>query len=91
MRNAMAKLLKLGDQATLGFLDATNLYSMRYLTMTDDSKLLEKMLEKELPSQQNLIDIVRRFENASRIQKTLSTASASAVEEEAEANFVGKG
>jgi hypothetical protein len=63
---------------------------MRYLTMTEDPKLLDKMLEKELPTQQNLIDIVRRFDNASRTCKTLSTASASTVEE-AEANFVGKG
>jgi NADH pyrophosphatase NudC (nudix superfamily) len=63
---------------------------MRYLMMTDDSKLLEKMLEKELTSQQNLIEIVRRFENASHTQKTLSTASASGVEAEAEANYVGK-
>jgi beta-lactamase class D len=61
---------------------------MRYLTMTEDSKLLEKMLQKELPTQQQLIDIVRRFENASRTQKTLSTATASAVEAEAEANYV---
>jgi ribosomal protein S27E len=90
MSDAMAELQKLGDQATLGALDATDLYIMRYLTMTDDPKLLEKMLEKELPTQQNLIDIVRRFENASRTHKNLSTASANAVEE-AEANFVGKG
>jgi hypothetical protein len=62
---------------------------MRYLTMTDDRKLLEKMLEKELPTLQNLIDIVRRFETASRTRKTLSTASANTVEE-AEANLVGK-
>jgi hypothetical protein len=73
MSDAMAKLRKLGDQATLGAIDATDLYIMRYLTMTDDPKLLKKMLEKELPTQQNLIDIVRRFENASRTLKTLST------------------
>jgi hypothetical protein len=91
MSSAMAELRKLGDQATLGALDATDLYIMRYLTMTKDPKLLEKMLEKELTTQQNLIDIVRRLENASRTRKTLSTASASAVEEGAEANFVGKG
>jgi ribosomal protein S27E len=90
MSDPMAELGKLGDEATLGSLDATDLYIMRYLTMTDDPKLLKKMLEKELPTQQNLIDIVRRFENASRTQKTLSTASASTVEEGAEANFVGK-
>jgi hypothetical protein len=48
------------------------------------------MLEKELPTQQNLIDIVRRFENASRTRKTLSTASANTVED-AESNYVGKG
>jgi hypothetical protein len=91
MSDAMAELGKLGNQATLGALDATDLYIMRYLTMTDDSKLLEKMLEKELPTQQNLIDIVRRFENVSHTQKTLSTVSASAVEAKAEANYDGKG
>jgi ribosomal protein S27E len=65
---------------------------MRYLTMTDDPKLLEKMLEKELPTQQNLIDIVRRFENASRTRKTLSTATANTTEvDDAESNYVGKG
>jgi hypothetical protein len=90
MSDAMAELRKLGDQATLCALDATDLYIMRYLTMTDDQKLLEKMLKKELPTQQNLIDIVRRFENASRTRKTLSTASANTVED-AESNFVGKG
>jgi hypothetical protein len=63
---------------------------MRFLTMTDDPKLLEKILEKELLTQQNLIDIVRRFENASRTHKTLSTASAKTVDD-AECNFVGKG
>jgi hypothetical protein len=61
MSGSMAKLRKLGDQATLGALDATDFYIMRYLTMTDDSKLLEKMLEKELHTQQNLIDIVRHL------------------------------
>jgi hypothetical protein len=92
MSDAMAKLRKLGDQATLGALDATDLYIKRYLTMTDDPKLLEKMLEKELPTQQNLIDIVRRFENASRTHKTLSTASANTTNvEDAESNYVGKG
>jgi hypothetical protein len=90
MSNAMAKLRKLGDQATLGALNATDLYIMRYLTMTDDPKLLDKMLEKELPTQQNLIDIVRRFKKASRTRTTLSTASANTVED-AESNFVGKG
>jgi hypothetical protein len=54
MSDAMAELRKLGDQATLGALDAMDLYIMRYLTMTDDPKLLEKMLEKELPTQKNL-------------------------------------
>jgi hypothetical protein len=82
---------KLGDQATLGALDATDLYIMRYLTMTDDPKLLEKMLEKELPTQQNLINIVRRFENASRTRKTLSTASANTTNvEDDESNYVEK-
>jgi hypothetical protein len=49
MSDAMAELQKLGYQATLGALDATDLYIMHYLTMNDDPKLLEKMLEKELP------------------------------------------
>jgi hypothetical protein len=92
MSNAMAELQKLGDQATLGALDATDLSIMCYLTMTDDPKLLEKMLEKELSTQQNLIDIVRLFENASRTRKTLSTASANTTEvDDAESNYVGKG
>jgi hypothetical protein len=90
MSDAMAELRKLGDQATLGALDATDLYIMRYLTMTDDPKILEKMLEKELPTQQKLIHIVRPFENASQTCKTLSTASANTVED-AKSNFVGKG
>jgi hypothetical protein len=90
MSDAMAELRKLGDQATLGALDATDLYIMRYLTMTDDPKLLEKMLEKELPTQQNWIDIVRRLENASWTRKTSSTASANTLED-SESNFVGKG
>jgi hypothetical protein len=91
MSDAMAELRKLGDQATLGALDATDLYIMRYLTMTEDSKLLKKMLEKELPTQQQLIDIVWCLENISCNRKTLSTATASAVEAEAKANYVGKG
>jgi hypothetical protein len=92
MSDAMAELQKLGDQATLGALDATDLYIMRYLTITDDPKLLEKMLEKELPTQQNLINIVKPFENASRTRKPLSTASANTTNvEDAESNYVGKG
>jgi hypothetical protein len=38
MSYPMSELPKLGDQATLGALDATDLYIMRHLTMTEDSK-----------------------------------------------------
>jgi hypothetical protein len=38
MSDAMSELQILGDQATLGAFDATDLYIMRYLTITDDPK-----------------------------------------------------
>jgi hypothetical protein len=69
MSDAMAELRKLGDQATLGALNATDLYIMRYLTMTDDLKLLEKMLEKELHDPTKSDRYCRWFENLSRTSK----------------------
>jgi hypothetical protein len=66
---------------------------MRYLMITDDPDLLDKLLEIEAPSQQLLKDATRRYENAERTKKTLagSAAMAAYTEPGADANAVGRG
>jgi hypothetical protein len=92
MSDAMTKLQRLGDQSTLGVLNPMDLYVMRYLTMTEDATLLEKLLEVEVPTQQLLKDVVWRFETAARTKKTLSAfALAAFAEQGAGANAVGRG
>jgi hypothetical protein len=92
MSYAMTELQRLGDQSTLGALNPIDLYVMRYLTMTDDPELLETLLEVEVPTQQLLKDVVRRFETAARTKKTLSAPAMTAFTEQgAGANAVGRG
>jgi hypothetical protein len=69
------------------------LYVMRYLTITDDPDLLDKLLEIEAPSQLLLKDATRRYENAERTKKTLSGSASMAAYTEpgADANAVGRG
>jgi hypothetical protein len=64
MSDAMTELQCLGNQSTLGALNPIDLYVMRYLTMTDNLALLQKLLEVEFPTQQLLKDVVRLFETA---------------------------
>jgi hypothetical protein len=45
MTDAMTKLQRLGEQATLGEITYRDLYIMRHLTMTDDADMPEKKLE----------------------------------------------
>jgi hypothetical protein len=93
MSDAMNDLQRLGDQSDLGGLHPVDLYVMRYLTMTDDSSLLDKLLEEEAPIQQTLKDAKRRFETAERTRKTLSGSAAMAAYTEpgVGANAVGRG
>lgn len=72
MSDAVAQLQRLGDQATLGDLAPEDLYVMRYLTMTSDDPLLEKLLEVELPTKIQLRDVIRRFETAARNRVTIA-------------------
>jgi hypothetical protein len=66
MSDAMYDLQHLGDQSDLGGLHPVDLYVMRYLTITDDPALLEKLLEVQAPTQQTLKDATRHFETAAR-------------------------
>jgi hypothetical protein len=93
MSDAVNDLQRLGDQPDLAGLGPEDLYVMRYLTITDDPDLLDKLLEIKAPSQQLLKDAMRRYENAERTKKTLSGSAAMAADTEpgAGANAVGRG
>jgi hypothetical protein len=92
MSDAMNDLQRLGDQSDLGELHPVDLYVMQYLTITDDSALLEKLLEVEAPTQQTLKDATRHFETAERTKKTLSGSAAMSAYTElgVGANVVGR-
>jgi hypothetical protein len=70
MSDAVNDLQRLGDQSDLAGLGPEDLYVMRYLTITDNLDLLDKLLEIEAPSQQLLKDATQRYENAERTKKT---------------------
>jgi hypothetical protein len=93
MSDAVNDLQRLGDQSDLAGLGPEDLYVMRYLTITDDPDLLDKLLEIKDPSQQLLKDATRRYENAERTKKTLagSAAMAAYTEPGAGANAIGRG
>jgi hypothetical protein len=93
MSDAVNDLQRLGDQSDLAGLGPEDLYVMRYLTITDDPELLDKLLEIEAPLQQLLKDATRQYENAERTKKTLagSAAMAAYTEPGADANAVGRG
>jgi hypothetical protein len=59
MSDAVNDLQRLGDQSDLEGLFPADLYVMRYLTMTDDPDLLDKLLEIEAPTHQLLKDATR--------------------------------
>jgi hypothetical protein len=93
MSDAVNDLQRLGDQSDLAGLGPEDLYVMRYLTITDDPELLDKLLEIKDPSPQLLKDATRRYENAGRTKRTLagSAAMAAYTEPGADANAVGRG
>jgi hypothetical protein len=93
MSDAVNDLQRLGHQSDLAGLGPEDLYVMRYLMITDDPDLLDKLLEIEAPLQQLLKDATRRYENAERTKKTLagSAAMAAYTEPGADANAVGRG
>jgi hypothetical protein len=93
MSDAVNDFQRLGDQSDLAGLGPEDLYVMRYLTITDNPDLLEKLLEIEAPSQQLLKDATRRYENAERTKRTLagSAAMEAYTEPGADANAVGQG
>ena len=78
MSDSVAQLQRLGDQATLGALTTDDLYVMRYLTLTPDEPLMDKMLEVEVPTKQLLKDVIRRFEGAARNKVTIVGPAAAA-------------
>jgi hypothetical protein len=90
--DAMNKLQRLGDQSNLGGLNPIDLYVLRYLTITDDPALLEKLLEVEVPTQQLLKDATQGFETAARTKMTLSGPAMAAFTDQGEgANAIGWG
>jgi hypothetical protein len=93
MSDAVNDLQRLSDQSDLDGLSPEDLYVMRYLTITDDLELLDKLLEVEDPTPRLLKDATRHYENAGRTKKTLagSAAMAAYTEPGAEANAVGRG
>jgi hypothetical protein len=93
MSDAVNDLQRLCDQSDLAGLGPEDLYVMRYLRITDDPELLDKLLEIEAPSTQLLKDATRRYENAGRTKRTLagSAAMAAYTEPGADANAVGQG
>jgi hypothetical protein len=93
MSDVVNDLQRLGDQSDLGGLHPADLYVMRYLTITDDPALLDKLLEIEAPTQQLLKDATRSYENAERTKKTLSGSAAMAAYTEPGVgdNAVGQG
>jgi hypothetical protein len=93
MSDAVNNLQLLGDQSDLAGLGPEDLYVMRYLTITDDPDLLDKLLEIEAPSQQLLKDAKQRYENAERTKRIFagSAAMAAYTEPGADANAVGRG
>jgi hypothetical protein len=93
MSDAVNDLQRLGDQSDLSGLGPEDLYVMRYLTITDDPELLDKLLEVEDPTPQLLKDATRRYENGGKTKRTLagSAAMAAYTEPRAEANAVGQG
>jgi hypothetical protein len=90
MSNAVNDLQRLGDLAGLG---PEDLYVMRYLTITGDPELLDKLLEIDDPTPPLLKDATRRYENAGRTKRTLAGSAAMAAYTEpcAEANALGRG
>jgi hypothetical protein len=93
MSDAVNDLQRLGDQTDLAGLGPEDLYVMRYLTITDDPELLDKLLEIDDPTLRLLKDATRRYETAGRTKRTLagSTAMAAYTEPCAEANALGQG
>jgi hypothetical protein len=93
MSDAFNDLQRLGDLSDLGGLHPADLYVMRYLTITDDPDLSDKLLEIEAPTQQLLKDATRRYQTAERTKKTRSGSAAMAAYTEpvVGANAVGRG
>jgi hypothetical protein len=93
MSDAVNDLQCLGDQSCLAGLGPDDLYVMRYLTITDDPELLDKLLEIDNPTPRLLKDATRRYETAGRTKRNLagSTAMAAYTESCAEANALGRG
>jgi hypothetical protein len=93
MSDAVNDLQRLEDQSDLAGLGPEYLYVIRYLTITDNPDLLDKLLENEAPSQQLLKDATRQYENAERTKKTLSGSATMVayIEPGAGANAVGRG
>jgi hypothetical protein len=93
MSNAVNDLQRLGDQSCLAGLSPDDLCVMRYLTITDDPELLDKLLKIDNPTPRLLKDATWRYENAGRTKGTLagSTAMAAYTESCAEANALGRG
>jgi hypothetical protein len=87
MSDAVNDLQRLGDQSCLAGLGPDNLYVMRYLTITDDPELLDKLLKIDDPTPRLLKDATWRYETAGRTKRTLagSTAMAAYTESCAEA------
>jgi hypothetical protein len=56
MSDAVNDLQRLGDQSCLAGLGLDDLYVMRYLTITDDPELLDKLLEIDDPTPRLLKD-----------------------------------
>jgi hypothetical protein len=71
MSDAVNDLQRLGDQSNLAGLGPEDLYVMRYLTITDDPELLDKLLEIDDPTPPLLKDATRRYETAGRTKRTL--------------------
>jgi hypothetical protein len=92
MSDAVNELQRLGDQSCLAGPTPDDLCVMRYLTITDNPELLDKLLEIDDPTPRSLKDSTRRYENAARTKRTLvgSTAMAPFTEQSAEANALGR-
>jgi hypothetical protein len=72
MSDAVNELQRLGDQSCLAGLSPDDLCVMRYLTITDNPELLDKLLEIDNPIPRLLKDATRRYENAGRTKRTLA-------------------
>ena len=78
MSDAVNELSRLGDQSCLEGLTPDDLCVMRYLTITDESELLDKLLEIDEPTPKLFKEATRRFENAARTKRNLAGSSAMA-------------